>query len=105
MARPHSHPAPSLAGDRPAAQSAIAVRYRAQRAHRIATSGSGPTRIGNPADIAYACAWKPPRGLLAGFPNLKAIFSLGAGVDHLIADPTLPDVPIVRIVDPDLTSA
>ena len=40
---------------------------------------------------------------LAAFPNLKAIFSLGAGVDDLLADPELPDVPMVRIVDPDLT--
>ena len=31
------------------------------------------------------------------------IFSLGAGVDHVFADPELPDVPVVRIVDPDLT--
>jgi glyoxylate/hydroxypyruvate reductase A len=31
------------------------------------------------------------------------MFSLGAGVDALIADPTLPDVPVARIVDPDLT--
>ena len=38
-----------------------------------------------------------------GLPNLKAIFSLGAGVDHVVADPDLPDVPVVRIVDPDLT--
>src|SRR5262249_60426673 len=29
--------------------------------------------------------------------------SLGAGVDHVFADPDLPDVPVVRIVDPDLT--
>jgi glyoxylate/hydroxypyruvate reductase A len=36
-------------------------------------------------------------------PNLGAIFSLGAGVDHLFADPRLPDVPIARVVDPDLT--
>ncbi len=36
--------------------------------------------------------------------NLKAIFSLGAGVDHLLSDQTLPAVPIVRIVDPDLTA-
>jgi glyoxylate/hydroxypyruvate reductase A len=59
--------------------------------------------IGDPADIRYACAWKPPAGLLATLPNLRAIFSLGAGVDHLFADPSLPAVPIVRIVDPDLT--
>jgi glyoxylate/hydroxypyruvate reductase A len=62
-----------------------------------------PTCLGDPADITYACAWQAPRGLLAGLPNLQAIFSLGAGVDHLIADPALPDVPVVRIVDPDLT--
>jgi glyoxylate/hydroxypyruvate reductase A len=64
---------------------------------------SWPERIGNPGDIAYACTWKAPHGALAQFPNLRAIFSLGAGVDHLVADPSLPDVPIVRIVDPDLT--
>src|SRR5262249_15239723 len=49
------------------------------------------------------CVWKPPAGMLASLPNLKAIFSLGAGVDHLFADPALPAVPIARIVDPDLT--
>ncbi|HYY61180.1 MAG TPA: NAD(P)-dependent oxidoreductase [Burkholderiales bacterium] len=62
-----------------------------------------PDRLGNVADIAYACAWHAPRGLFARLLQLKAIFSLGAGVDHLLADPDLPDVPIVRIVDADLT--
>jgi glyoxylate/hydroxypyruvate reductase A len=62
-----------------------------------------PDHAGEPADVAYVCAWKAPSGLLAGFPNVKAIFSLGAGVDHLLTDPSLPDVPIGRIVDPNLT--
>src|SRR5215470_18584843 len=62
-----------------------------------------PDAVGDPASIRYACVWKPPAGLLAGFRNLKAIFSLGAGADDLLADPELPDVPVVRIVDPDLT--
>jgi glyoxylate/hydroxypyruvate reductase A len=62
-----------------------------------------PDAVGDPASIRYACVWKPPAGLLAGFPNLKAIFSLGAGADDLLADPRLPNVPVVRIVDPDLT--
>jgi glyoxylate/hydroxypyruvate reductase A len=65
-----------------------------------------PDRLGEPADIAYACAWHAPRGLFARLPKLKVIFSLGAGVDHIFADPDLPDVPdvpVVRIVDPDLT--
>jgi len=57
----------------------------------------------DPAEVRYALAWKPPEGLLAGLPNLSAIFSLGAGVDHILGDPTLPDVPLARIVDPDLT--
>ena len=62
-----------------------------------------PQRLGDPADVAYACAWNAPRGLFARLPRLEAIFSLGAGVDHILADPDLPDVPVVRIVDPDLT--
>ena len=62
-----------------------------------------PNDIGDPTNIEYICAWKPTSGSLIGFPNLKAIFSLGAGVDHLIGDPALPNVPVVRIVDRDLT--
>lgn len=62
-----------------------------------------PDRAGDLADVAYACVWKQPPGVLARCANLKAIFSIGAGVDHVFADPDLPPVPIVRIVDPDLT--
>jgi glyoxylate/hydroxypyruvate reductase A len=59
--------------------------------------------VGDPAEIELALVWRPPPGELARYPNLKAILSLGAGVDGLIADPTLPDVPLVRMVDPSLT--
>jgi len=62
-----------------------------------------PDRVGDTHDIAYACVWKPPHGLLADFPNLKAIFNLGAGVDHVLADPALPDVALVRAVHRDLS--
>src|SRR6185503_14274576 len=62
-----------------------------------------PEKAGKPAEVTYACVWRPPHGMLAGFPKLKAIFSLGAGVDDLLADPQLPSVPVVRIVDADLT--
>jgi glyoxylate/hydroxypyruvate reductase len=55
------------------------------------------------ASVRYALAWRHPPGALSNLPNLEAIFSLGAGVDHLFADPALPDKPIVRVVDPDLT--
>lgn len=59
--------------------------------------------MGDPADITYALVWKPPPGLLAGLPNLKAILSLGAGVEPLLKDATLPDVPLVRMVAEGLT--
>jgi glyoxylate/hydroxypyruvate reductase A len=53
--------------------------------------------------VSFACVWRPARGLLAQLPNLKAIINLGAGVDHLLADPDLPDVPIARAAHADLT--
>jgi glyoxylate/hydroxypyruvate reductase A len=58
----------------------------------------------NPAEIHYAAVWKPAPGELAAFPNLRVIFNLGAGVDALMADKTLPKVPLVRISVDDLTS-
>jgi len=61
-----------------------------------------PETIGDRADVDYALSWRHPAGALAGLPNLKAIFSLGAGVDHMFHDARLPDVPIVRVVDADL---
>lgn len=60
--------------------------------------------LGNPADIRYALTWNPRPGLPASLPNLRAIFSLGAGVDGILADPTLPPaIPLVRMVDDSLT--
>jgi glyoxylate/hydroxypyruvate reductase len=58
----------------------------------------------DPSEVAYAAVWKPVPGELAAFPNLKVIFNLGAGVDALMADKTLPDVPLVRVAVDDLTS-
>jgi glyoxylate/hydroxypyruvate reductase len=63
-----------------------------------------PDGLGRPEDIEYAAAWLPPANVLKALPNLKVIFSLGAGVDAILKDPTLPDgVPIVRVNDDDLT--
>ena len=55
------------------------------------------------ADIRYAYCWNAPQGALAAFPNLEVIFSFGAGVDHILRDPSVPNLPIVRIVDDNLT--
>ncbi len=61
--------------------------------------------VGRVEDITYAAAWLPPPGVLRSLPKLEVIFSLGAGVDAIISDPTLPDaIPIVRVNEPDLTA-
>src|SRR5436309_2605080 len=57
----------------------------------------------DPAEVHYAAVWKPRPGELAAFPNLKVIFNLGAGVDALMADASLPEVPLVRVAVDDLT--
>ncbi|WP_029581740.1 glyoxylate/hydroxypyruvate reductase A [Bradyrhizobium sp. URHD0069] len=62
-----------------------------------------PDAAFDPAEIHYAAVWKPTPGELAGFPNLRVIFNLGAGVDALMADSTLPKVPLVRVAVGDLT--
>jgi glyoxylate/hydroxypyruvate reductase A len=58
----------------------------------------------DPAEVHYAAVWKPRPGELAAFSNLRVIFNLGAGVDALIADASLPKVPLVRVVVGDLTA-
>jgi glyoxylate/hydroxypyruvate reductase len=58
----------------------------------------------NRATIRYAMVWKPAPGLLGQLPNLAAIFNLGAGVDAILADTSIPPhIPIVRGVDANLT--
>lgn len=57
-----------------------------------------------PADIVYCVAWKPKPGSLTRYPNLKVVFSMGAGVDGIVADPTYPrQVPLSRVVDDTLS--
>ena len=57
----------------------------------------------DPAGVRYAAVWKPQPGALRLFPNLGVIFNLGAGVDAVVADETLPAVPLVRVAVDDLT--
>ena len=58
------------------------------------------------AAVQAAVVANPPPGSLRGLPCLQLIQSLWAGVDRLLADPTLPaDVPIARMVDPAMSAA
>ncbi|HEX4765584.1 MAG TPA: glyoxylate/hydroxypyruvate reductase A [Lichenihabitans sp.] len=58
----------------------------------------------DPARVRHVAAWRHPYGSLKGLTSLDAIFSLGAGVDHLLGDPDLPPATLVRVVDSDLTA-
>jgi glyoxylate/hydroxypyruvate reductase len=62
-----------------------------------------PNSAPDPTEVHYAAVWKPAPGALAGFPKLRVIFNLGAGVDALMADASLPKVPLVRVAVTDLT--
>lgn len=57
----------------------------------------------DPADVRYIFVWKPKPDAFDGLDGIKAILSLGAGVDALLKHPNLPDAPIVRFVDADLS--
>ncbi|MCA0255529.1 MAG: glyoxylate/hydroxypyruvate reductase A [Proteobacteria bacterium] len=54
--------------------------------------------------IDYAIVWKPDADLFTRAQDLKVLFSGGAGVDHVMAVPGLPDIPLVRFVDRNLTT-
>ena len=61
---------------------------------------------GNAEDIDAIVVWKHIHGELLGYPNLKLICNLGAGVQHILGDDNLPEgIPFTRVVDPRMTSA
>lgn len=64
-----------------------------------------PFHIGttpNPADVEYLIGWTVPDNIAQVHPNLKVVFSVGAGVDQL----NLPSIPghikIVRMLEPGI---
>lgn len=58
----------------------------------------------DPADVRYIFVWKPKPDAFDGLTGLKAVLSLGAGVDALVRHPKLPThLPLVRFVDENLS--
>jgi glyoxylate/hydroxypyruvate reductase len=56
--------------------------------------------------IAAAVVANPAPAALAGMPNLRLVQSLWAGVEGLLADPTLPSgVPLARMDDPAMSAS
>lgn len=80
--------------DDPAPWQALFARERPDVTFRVFPD------IGDPADITHALVWRIPDGVLASLPNLKAVFSLGAGIDQIVRDPGFPaSIPLFRLVD------
>jgi glyoxylate/hydroxypyruvate reductase A len=83
----------------------VAVAERAQRwrdafAARLPAARFHVWPGDAPAEVDYALVWKPDPEAFRRVRVRRAIFNLGAGVDALLAVPTLPpDVPIVRLED------
>lgn len=60
--------------------------------------------VGTPGEVDYLLCWQPPASAVEDLAGLKAVFSLGAGIDHLADLPeTLAHIPVVRMVEPALT--
>lgn len=58
----------------------------------------------DPDLVDYALAWGAPPVPFTAMPRLKAVLSVGAGVDHLQGVEIPAHVPILRLVDPELTA-
>lgn len=59
--------------------------------------------VKNKESVTFAVCWNQPKYVLDSYPNLRAVSSLGAGVDHLIKDESLSkDIPIARLVTKSL---
>ncbi|WP_108502531.1 2-hydroxyacid dehydrogenase [Paracoccus indicus] len=59
--------------------------------------GSAP----DPAAVEYMITWTPPADLSA-YPNLRLIFSVGAGVDQFDMSALPPQVGVVRMMEPGI---
>ncbi|GHH02336.1 glyoxylate/hydroxypyruvate reductase A [Pseudodonghicola xiamenensis] len=59
-----------------------------------------PDQIDDPASIEFALAWRPADDAFDSFPNIRLVSSIAAGVDSIIACPSLPETAVVsRIRD------
>lgn len=57
----------------------------------------------DPATIEFVVMWRAPVERLREFEQLRGMLLIGAGYDHLDLE-ELPDVPLVRLVDPAMAA-
>ncbi len=58
---------------------------------------------GEPTAVEYLVVWQPPENVMQQFPNLKVLFSVGAGADQFDYSALPPGLPVVRMIEPGLT--
>jgi glyoxylate/hydroxypyruvate reductase A len=58
--------------------------------------------IGDPLRVQYLAAWEPPSDIGTRFPNLKLLFSTGAGIDQFDLTALPRELPVVRMVEPGI---
>ena len=51
----------------------------------------------DPKDIEYLAFMRPDFDILPAFPNLKAMFTRGAGVEQFVNHPNLPKAPMTKL--------
>ncbi|MBD8890967.1 2-hydroxyacid dehydrogenase [Roseibium litorale] len=56
----------------------------------------------HPEEVNYLITWTVPEGAGALYPNLKLIFSVGAGVDQFNLEAFPPHVGVVRMLEPGI---
>jgi glyoxylate/hydroxypyruvate reductase A len=60
--------------------------------------------VGDPEQVRFLAAWVPPDDLAKQFPQLKVLFSSGAGVDQFDLQALPADLPVVRMVEPGIVA-
>ncbi|NLH83222.1 MAG: glyoxylate/hydroxypyruvate reductase A [Phyllobacteriaceae bacterium] len=60
-----------------------------------------PERIDDPATVRFAVCWEPADDAFDAYPNLGMAASIAAGIDGILAVPSLPDIPVTRVRDPE----
>lgn len=64
---------------------------------------SDPEQV-QPEDVRYLMAWTFPDSIMERYPQLEAIFCVGAGVDHVLHARLPPTVKLIRMIEPGLTT-
>ena len=60
-----------------------------------------PEAIEDPAAVRFAVGWRPADDAFRPYPHLGLVASIAAGIDGLLDCPSLPDVAITRVRDPE----